>query len=132
VGEHLAEVQEGLGNKAEALRTYQLALAVVQSDDNLGERKALAIKPTDVQTRTQTLSVAGATTTIADPAAELLRLRTIPLGPRQGPDRRLPYIILLRDGKLVDVQPGTARVMNDASDMFAKADLSHYFPASSH
>ena len=132
VGEHLAEVQEALGNKAEALRTYELALAVVEPDDNLRPRKALAIKPADVQTRVQALSKSGATATIADPAAELLRIHSIPLGPLQGPDRRFTYVILLRDGKVVDVQSHNARVMEGAAEMFAKADFTGYFPASSH
>jgi tetratricopeptide (TPR) repeat protein len=131
-GEHLAEVQEALGNKAEALRTYELALAVVEPDDNLGERKALAIKPTDVQNRVQALSKSGATPLLADPAAELLRIHSISLGHRQGQDRRLTYAILLRDGKVVDVQSTTARVMDGAAAMFAKADFSGYFPASPH
>jgi hypothetical protein len=61
-------------------------------------------------------------------------LRSIELAPapRAGLTRRLPYIILMRDGKLVDVQPVTARVMNGAAEMFAKADFSRYFPANSH
>jgi tetratricopeptide (TPR) repeat protein len=132
VGEHLAEVQEALGNKAEALRTYELALAVVQPDDNLRERKALAIKPADMQTRVQALSKSGATATIADPAAELLRIHTVPLGPRQKPDRRLTYAVLLRDGKVVDVHSTTDRVMEEAAALFAKADFSGYFPANLH
>jgi tetratricopeptide (TPR) repeat protein len=132
VGEHLAEVQQALGNKDEALRTYQLVLAVVQPDDNLGYRKALAIKPGDVQTHIQALTKAGATTTIPDPAAELVRLRTIPLNPFTQPDRHMSYIILLRDGKLVDVQPFTARTMQGVQEMFAKIDFTRCFPDAAH
>ena len=131
VGEHLAEVQQALGNKDDALRTYQLALAVVPHDDNLGYRKALAIKPADVQSRIQALTKAGATATIVDPSVELLRLRTIPLNPSPQPDRRMSYIILIRDGKLVDVQPFTARTMQGVQEMFAKIDFTRYFPAGS-
>jgi tetratricopeptide (TPR) repeat protein len=132
VGEHLAEVEEALGNKAGALQAYELSLAVVQPDDNLGERKALAIKPTEVQVRIQTLRKAGADSTVADPASELLRLRTITLSPSLGQNRRVTYIILLRDGKLVDVQPLSARALQGVPEMFAKTDLTRYFPAGSH
>jgi tetratricopeptide (TPR) repeat protein len=132
VGEHLAEVEEALGNKAEAVRAYELSLAVVRPDDNLGERKAMAIRPTEVKTHIQTLRKAGADSTIADPAGELLRLRTITLSPSPGQNRRVSYIILLRDGKLVDVQPLTARALQGVPEMFAKTDLTRYFPAGSH
>lgn len=132
VGEHLAEVQQALGNKDESLRTYQLALSVTPPDDNLGYRKALAINPADVQSHIQTLTKAGATANIADPAAELLRLRTIPLNPSNQPDRHMSYIVLMRDGKLVDVQPFAARTMQGVQEMFAKIDFTRYFPTGSH
>jgi len=130
---HLAEIESSRGEKQAALADYELALAIKQPDDNLGERKALAPRPADLQARVAALGVPEVALTTEELGLQMEKLHTVLLGPHEGRNQRVSYRLLLKDGLVVDAQPLQAnRNIEGALAMLARTDFTRYCPQGAH
>ncbi len=133
LGEHLGDILAAKGDKPTALRIYQLALASVSNPDGPNVKQTNRDLYKSLHDRIDALQAAGIASTLADAAAELNALRTIPIGSHTGPDQSADYQILLKDGNIEALAPVAAdKEIPGALAMISRADFTRYFPPDSH
>jgi tetratricopeptide (TPR) repeat protein len=104
IGEHLAEIAEAKGNREEALRLYELALAAIPSYLRPAVRKTPGATQQELTEHIEALRKAGVKEPSINADDTLLQLRTISLGASGGFVGAAEYSLLLGNGEVLDAQ----------------------------
>jgi tetratricopeptide (TPR) repeat protein len=133
VGEHLGEVLEAKGSKSAALNVYELALASIPQYDALGvKKKAPGNVELKLMAKAEALKKTGAKSSVGDAKDDLLKIRTISLGPAKGLNGTAEYRMLLSEGKVERVEAAGTKVVEGGPERLKTANLSGFWPAGSH
>ena len=131
IGEHLAEIAEGKGNRDDALRLCELAMATFPKYLRPSVRKVPGATQVELSEHIEALRKAGANEPAADPDDTLQQLRTISLGSSSGFTGSAEYRLLLGNGKVVDFQKIGAKDVPLAREKLDAAQLPSYWPKGS-
>ncbi len=126
VGTHLGDVQLAMGHKAEALHSYQLALATAPTRDSMGVRLT-SFTP-------ETIALSGRIGRLkrvsSDAAAEatksrvaLQTMRTLPLPSALAHDGHASYKLLMTKAGVKRAEPSTATDLPGGTALLVKAKL---------
>jgi tetratricopeptide (TPR) repeat protein/transglutaminase-like putative cysteine protease len=129
IGEHLGDIQSKLNDQQAALRTYQLTLAAVPSNNLLGVRTPPGPDTQRLKQKIDAEKKAGTKEKPIDGPAALKALRTIPLGAANGKTGHAEYVVLLSHQKIEKVQATTEKFVIGGAEAIAKLDPSRFAPA---
>jgi tetratricopeptide (TPR) repeat protein len=124
IGEHFGDIESKLGNHDVALKTYTLALATLPAKAPPGADAQRLRDKIDAEKR------AGAKLEKFDPAAGLIQLRTIPLGPAAGRQGDFRYLILISRDRIEKAQPDGGKGIPGALELMQKGDVKNFTPVS--
>jgi len=131
VGEHLAKIAEANGNKEEALRLWELALATYPKYLLPGVRITPGAKQKELMEHVETLRKAGTKEPAGDADEALLQLRTVSLGDSGGVTGSAEYRLLLGNGGVVDVDRIGDKDVPGASERIKGAKIAAMWPKGS-
>jgi len=131
IGEHLAEIAEAKGNREEALRLWELALATYPNYLRPSVRKTPGATQLEIIEHIETLRKAGAKESSEDADKTLEQLRTVDLGPSNGLTGSAEYRLLLSNGAVLDLQKTGEKEVPAARERIKAAKFPSYWPKGS-
>jgi tetratricopeptide (TPR) repeat protein len=135
VGGHLGQIALAQGHQAEALRDFELANAALSSYDRMGVNKVSTPLQKELLQHIEELSKSGTKPATGKPSQDfredLIKLRTIPLGPAQGASGAAEYRLLLRQGKIAKVEATGETSVAEGSERIQRVQLNDLWPTGS-
>lgn len=128
VGEHMAAIAAAQGDKDEALRAYELALATFPSYLRPGVRKTPGAKQKELTEKAEALRNAGAKPIAQEADKQLQALRVVALGPASGLNGTAEYRLLLSGGKVEKLETVGPKDLPGASEKILRAKLVGLWP----
>ena len=132
VGKHMAEIALARGDKAAALRDYELADATFPPYDMMGVHSEPGAAQKQLRASAEALRKPGATARKNDAQAGLAEMRKVPLGPADGLDGVAEYKMLLTAGSVTRVEPTSDKQLKGGDERLMKAKLAAFLPSGSH
>ncbi len=135
VGGHLGQIALAQGHQAEALRDFELANAALSSYDRMGVNKVSTPLQKELLQHIEELSKSGTKPATGKPSQDfredLIKLRTIPLGPAKGASGAAEYRLLLRQGKIAKVEATGETSVAEGSERIQRVQLNDLWPTGS-
>lgn len=130
-GKHLGDLLAALGDKTGALTTYEDALATQPRADSLDARTEPSLEATVVMESVEALRREGVQSTTSGSENRIAKLHLVPLGPSNGLSCEAEYRLLLKAGRIANVQPTKGKPVPGVEPLLTKADIERYFPSGS-
>lgn len=130
VGEHLGDLLARKGDKAGAMKIYEMAMSTIPTFDMLGRRKEKE-SPDAVRIRGKIVALGGKGPKAGDvrEAEAVQAIRTIPLGSAGGRNGRAEYKMLLSSAGVERVLRTGDKDLAGGEGMVKGAKLAGFFPA---
>ena len=131
IGSHMAAIEEAKGNRTEALRDLELALATFPTYQRPGVRRRPSATQKTLLDHIDALHKAGIQAQEEVTDAALKQLRTFSLGTSGTLTSKAEYRLLLSQGEVVDQQMTSGDDSTELHDLVESAKLSSLWPSGS-